>query len=760
MMKNIFTTIILLTTIMFCINLQAAEEELVGFDLTVDVSNTLCTNNGGIVAFQMTGGVQPYSIMLTGLVDQVFEVDDTVFSTFLLPGNYSVSVVDAAGCQESTVMSIGSEPLVVSIDCNGDDDSVFANVIGGILPYSYEWSNGSSLAEQTNLDEGIYFITVTDANGCETIVSYLHASFDGTLNCNQEINISVVEGSTITADILIEGPGALCNADYVFNLTDSQGTELRPFASSQEMSCSFIGELSYTLREVNSGVECSGTILVEDKLPPTPYCLSLPNILLEDTQEKNIYANEFDLGSFDNCSSDLRFTFSSTPPDNDPNFDPALGSSFLTVDCDYTLGPTTISIYVWDEAGNSNFCVVPLFVNHDGQCDVDGNFLEVVDGPCNVGGLNRYDLLLNGSEIENLGCFYPLDDNINSGTNVITLSNGDGTALLNGISTLDLVLSVNGLVEGYASPLEAVLADIDGDLAISTQDLVLIRLVILGVITEIDAPHYKIFPFDLEFPSDFNQYDQQNSYTTYEFDGSQLGNVNRVNIYKSGDLNNSALFTEEISTINRSVAKITFDDIDMLAGQTYFIEFEATADDAIKAATFELEAEGLDVKSIDNQGFDILDNSDSNSSKISFVDYATDETFKFTMEVVATQNIAASDALSISNEFLNEVAFNDLSLTSFSLSANEVTAIEDVLEEELIIFPNPTTDVVNLEFGTSFTGEKKQVEIISLDGRIVYAQTTMQDQLNIDLVNLQTQGMHLVKVQVGDKSILKKLIIK
>ena len=39
-------------------------------------------------------------------------------------------------------------------------------VTGGLLPYSFLWSNGSTLPNVSNLPTGEYIITVTDANLC------------------------------------------------------------------------------------------------------------------------------------------------------------------------------------------------------------------------------------------------------------------------------------------------------------------------------------------------------------------------------------------------------------------------------------------------------------------------------------------------------------------------------------------------------------------------------------------------------------------
>ncbi len=760
MMKNIFTTIILFTGLLLSFNVLAADEEVGDFIVEVLIENADCTGVGGFATFEISGGEQPYSL---GHLDQIFIVEGSTFTlSNLVTGPHSVSIFDNTGCVQNSFFIIEINELTVSFECTGQEDSIIAIAEGGTPPYSYSWSNGVVGQEISNLDDGIYTVTVTDSEACWVSQNYIHSSFDGTLSCNQLINLSVGQGATITPEMLIEGPFSFCDTDMEFNLSNEQGEVLAPFASSHTLDCSNIGQVNYTLKENTSGFQCNGSLIVEDKSSPIPFCLSGISILLDENQEREIFAAQLDAGSYDNCSENLRYTFSSTPPDSDPDFDPTMNSSSMIVDCNFTLGLVELSIYVWDEYNNFDFCLATILVSDsDNPCAEDGSFLSIENGLCNTGEIDRYSILLNGTEIDNLGCFYDLDNSlIVDGTNVVSITNTENSSFLNGISTIDLVLSINGLINGYDDPLLAVLADFDGDLAVSTQDLILQRLSILGIIDEIDAPYYKMFPIDYEFPDDFNQFNQLNSYTTYEFDSSEAESIHRMSILKSGDLNNSALFTSEITSSTRSEAKIKFDDINMQAGETYLLEFEASADDAFQAATFELNAVGLEFKSIDSQVSDILENINTNSAKLSFVDFNETDSFSFTLEVTATQNISASDALSINDEFLNEVGFGDLSLSSFSLSANDLTAVENVLVEDLVVFPNPTNDFVNLAFGNSFIGMEKNVEIISLDGKIIFASNTNKDQLNIELSTLQTTGMHLVKVQVADKNILKKLIIK
>ncbi|MCB9185748.1 MAG: hypothetical protein H6601_03295 [Flavobacteriales bacterium] len=91
------------------------------------------------------------------------------------------------GCEtyigESNVVciTIFDEPVATCTPTNGDCNngnvsSASVSVSGGTAPYTYEWSNGATTASITNLADGTYSVTVTDANGCDFQLRFLSTS--------------------------------------------------------------------------------------------------------------------------------------------------------------------------------------------------------------------------------------------------------------------------------------------------------------------------------------------------------------------------------------------------------------------------------------------------------------------------------------------------------------------------------------------------------------------------------------------------------
>ena len=139
-------------------------------DLTGSVQeNITCFGNcNGKITVIPINGKSPYSYSWQGgqSVSQL---------TGLCPGLQSIVVTDDNQCRSLMNFNI-TEPSLLEVtnqrsdavclgDCNG---IIELSVTGGTTPYSYSWSdtNLSPDSLQISLCPGVYFFTVTDANGC------------------------------------------------------------------------------------------------------------------------------------------------------------------------------------------------------------------------------------------------------------------------------------------------------------------------------------------------------------------------------------------------------------------------------------------------------------------------------------------------------------------------------------------------------------------------------------------------------------------
>jgi gliding motility-associated-like protein len=131
--------------------------------------NILCKGgNNGSVDLTVVGGTLPYTYSWnTGGVTQDLSL--------LVAGSYSVTVTDDHSCTSTSSITL-TEPLdslefsysVTNVKCNdGTDGAIELVVTGGTVPYTYNWSNASSLASIEELTAGTYSFVVTDFNGCQ-----------------------------------------------------------------------------------------------------------------------------------------------------------------------------------------------------------------------------------------------------------------------------------------------------------------------------------------------------------------------------------------------------------------------------------------------------------------------------------------------------------------------------------------------------------------------------------------------------------------
>ncbi|MEM9836091.1 MAG: SdrD B-like domain-containing protein, partial [Bacteroidota bacterium] len=138
---------------------------------TVDV---LCAGETtGSIDLEVTGGTAPFGVSWSngGATEDLSDIP---------AGSYVAVVTDANGCTiTSDEISITEpEPLSCTViitaeSLNGNDGALSATVEGGTGPYTYQWDDvlASTTPDITDLAPGVYTLTVTDANGCETVCS-------------------------------------------------------------------------------------------------------------------------------------------------------------------------------------------------------------------------------------------------------------------------------------------------------------------------------------------------------------------------------------------------------------------------------------------------------------------------------------------------------------------------------------------------------------------------------------------------------------
>ncbi|MFN0176022.1 MAG: LamG-like jellyroll fold domain-containing protein [Saprospiraceae bacterium] len=174
--------------------------------VTATASDISCFGgNNGTAAASITGGVLPYTYLWSnGQTNAV--LDD------LAAGTYLATVTDANGCI-TTTSAIVSEPPVLAGTATASDVSCFggnngtaaASITGGVLPYTYLWSNGQTNAVLNNLSAGTYLATITDANDCITTTSFIVSEPPSLTATSTGSDVSCFGGNNGTATAVVSG---------------------------------------------------------------------------------------------------------------------------------------------------------------------------------------------------------------------------------------------------------------------------------------------------------------------------------------------------------------------------------------------------------------------------------------------------------------------------------------------------------------------------------------------------------------------------
>ena len=136
-----------------------------------NASTIACGATNGSITLSVNGGGTPYLYQ--------WDVGPTTKDLLNVGGGtYTVTVTDAFGCtkvESFTINVIGGLTAIASgsqIPCStSNTGTASVNVSGGLPPYAYAWSTTASSSSISNLSEGLYFVTVTDATSCSVVAS-------------------------------------------------------------------------------------------------------------------------------------------------------------------------------------------------------------------------------------------------------------------------------------------------------------------------------------------------------------------------------------------------------------------------------------------------------------------------------------------------------------------------------------------------------------------------------------------------------------
>ena len=324
-------------------------------------------------------------------------------------------------------------------------------------------------------------VTITQLADCEARV---------------EVEASATDDCTDDADL---------KYSYRIDLDSDNNVDIEGNGSSINRAVEFgTHRITWIVEDECGNIEtCNLTLNIRDTKKPTPYCLSeIVTVIMAENGQVEIWASDFDNGSFDNCSSsdELRASFSQNTNDTRRLFT-----------CDELTSQSqefSLDVYITDPSGNFDFCTATLVVqdnqdvcgngaNDDDDDDDDenaGNRVALGGHIYNANNemLESVELVIQATLPEfprttatDVDGTYAFSD-LAAANDYVVKPNSEGD-YRNGVNTLDLVKIQRHILglEVLPTPHKMIAADINNDERLTPADLLQLRKLILGVYTEL-----------------------------------------------------------------------------------------------------------------------------------------------------------------------------------------------------------------------------------------------------------------------------------
>ena len=188
--------------------------------------------------------------------------------TSLSVGVYSFEVRDSNNCIYNNVVNI-FEPADLqlslfgtNLSCFGiNDGSIVSTTVGGILPYSYLWSNGDTTLDAQNLSDGLHSLIITDANNC-SITQFEVISEPSLLNASiNHNNVDCYGNSNGSIDLSVNGGVQ----PYIYNWSNGASTQDVQNMSAGAYSVE-IYDANNCLLNMSDSITEPSQILIEDSI--------------------------------------------------------------------------------------------------------------------------------------------------------------------------------------------------------------------------------------------------------------------------------------------------------------------------------------------------------------------------------------------------------------------------------------------------------------------------------------------------------------
>lgn len=260
--------------------------------VTESLKNISCYGlSDGQILISGMQGTEPYSFKWSN-------GNTTRILTDLVAGDYVVTLTDSKNCQTISIISVSSpQPLTVIPEigrpgCSMSNGNILLNITGGVKPYAILWGDSSKTLFANNVTAGVYTVSVTDANQCET---------------KAQVNVSDANAPDVKIKNVINIPCSGHTGEVYPDVSGGTGSYLIQWSNgTSKLNLTNVGAGFYTITVTDENL-CRGVNGAEVKgETPTPVVSASKYICYGDTVTLSAAGGETYLWSTRETAASIR----------------------------------------------------------------------------------------------------------------------------------------------------------------------------------------------------------------------------------------------------------------------------------------------------------------------------------------------------------------------------------------------------------------------------------------------------------------------
>ncbi len=526
--------------------------------------------------------------------------------------------------------------------------------------------------------------------------------------------------------------------------------------------------------------QCTINVNVDDDVLPTPYCVDqVVTVINAVSEQAEIWAQDLDAGSFDNCFGGGGNVSVSFSPDGN--------TDVLFYTCDDlpngVVDTFDVRLYVIDNDGNYDYCLTQIIVqDNSGICtDVPSS-----NGSGRIAGdiLTEDDEVLTDVMMHLHASMpeFPMQEMTQTGqydfadlqatqNYMVTPTKDDNHA--NGVSTLDIILIQRHLLnlQQLDSPYKLIAADANNNGNVSAADLVEIRNLILENINEYtNNSSWRFIHKDFTFLDALNPFPFEEEVDILDLPESTV-DVDFIGV-KVGDVNHSvALNFDSNATENRgnNPLKLTIQSTESQNGQV-MVPVKAANDYSLVGMQLELDVNaniaGISAGLLEVNN-DNIKTTQSGSVKLSWNTNSSTEIVAgdvlFTLVVDSKEAIDFNSISLVSNDIATEVYTDE----GNAIGVEHIVLVEQTQTggDGFALYqnkPNPFSEATTFSFSLP-ESQDATITVLEMTGKVLYSITDTYakgyNEVDFNTASIQSSGILYLKVETETHSAIRKMII-